>query len=138
MSPPNNPPVQPAKPGGSRFGNLVAALAYSDFRVLWASTISNQLGQGMQQVLLGFLVFDMTGSGGMVGAVFAMRSAPNLLVGLAAGSVTDRLDRRTVMRFSVIGMAAASSALAFLLLTERQAIWNIMAITFLLGTLQSE
>ena len=41
---------------------LVAALRYPDFRVLWASTVSNQLGQGMQQVLLGWLVFEMTGS----------------------------------------------------------------------------
>ena len=54
-------------------GQMLADLRYSDFRVLWISTVSNQLGQGMQQVLLGWLVFDLTGSGGMVGAVFASR-----------------------------------------------------------------
>ena len=38
-------------------GQMLGALRYSDFRVLWISTVSNQLGQGMQQVLLGWLVF---------------------------------------------------------------------------------
>ena len=46
------------------------ALRYPDFRVLWLSTVSNQLGWGMQQVLLGWLVFEMTGNAGMVGAIF--------------------------------------------------------------------
>ena len=69
---------------------LSNALRYPDFRVLWFSTVSNQLGWGMQQVLLGWLVFDMTGNAGMVGAIFAARSAPNLVVGLVAGSITDR------------------------------------------------
>ena len=82
----------------SRIGQLLAAFRYSDFRVLWISTVSNQLGQGMQQVLLGWLVFEITGSGAMVGAVFAARSAPNLVVGFLAGSVTDRLDRRLLIR----------------------------------------
>ena len=30
---------------------LAIALRYPDFRVLWLSTVSNQLGWGMQQVL---------------------------------------------------------------------------------------
>ncbi len=116
-------------------GRLLAALRFADIRVLWLSTLSNQFGMGMQQVGLGWLVFELTGSGGMVGAIFAVRSAPNLVVGLAAGSITDRVDRRTLMRVSVWGMTAIASAVALLLFTGSLTVWQLMLFTFLLGTL---
>lgn len=121
----------------SRYGRLLPALRYPDFRVLWLSTVSNQLGQGMQQVILGWLVFDMTGSGGMVGAVFAARSAPNLIVGFVAGAATDRLDRRTIMRLAVIGMMLVALSLAALAFTDRLAIWHLILFTLVLGTMQA-
>ncbi|MFQ6027012.1 MAG: hypothetical protein ACE5Q6_05920, partial [Dehalococcoidia bacterium] len=58
----------------SRWGGLLAALRYADFRVLWLSTLSNQLGTGMQHVLLGWLILEMTGSGGMVGRSAGIRA----------------------------------------------------------------
>jgi MFS family permease len=105
--------------------------------MLWISTVSNQLGQGMQHVVLGWLVFDLTGSSGMVGAIFAARAAPNLLVGLIAGSVTDRVDRRTLMRVAVWGMGLASLGAGLLLTTGNLAIWQLMLFTFSLGTFQA-
>ena len=122
---------------GSRFRAFLNAFRYPDFRVLWISTISNQLGLGMQQVALGWLVFELTGSVGMVGVMFAMRSAPNLVVGFIAGPVTDRIDRRLVMRVSVFGMLAISLAGALYLYAGFLAIWPIMLGTFLLGVAQA-
>ena len=137
MSLAENPGAQPPKITPSRYDRLVEAFRFPDIRTLWVSTVSNQLGQGMQQVVLGWLVFEMTGSGGMVGAIFAARSAPNLIVGLAAGSITDRLDRRALMRFSLWGTALAALAVALLLFTNQLTVWQLMLITFLLGTLQA-
>ncbi len=116
---------------------LVIALRYPDFRVLWLSTVSNQLGWGMQQVLLGWLVFDLTGSGGMVGAIFAARSAPNLVVGLAAGSVTDRFDRRLVMRLSCAAMMVISLVVAWLLFAGLLSVWLLLLSAFLMGAAQA-
>jgi MFS family permease len=121
-------------PGPNR---LLAAMRYSDFRVLWVSTVLNQLGHGMQPVLLGWLVLDLTGSGGMVGAVFAARSLPNLIVGLAAGSVTDRLDRRRLLRLSTAGMALAGTAIGVLLLTDLLTVWELMVFAFVLGAMHA-
>ncbi|MEK7814949.1 MAG: MFS transporter, partial [Chloroflexota bacterium] len=84
-----------------------------------------------------WLVYDMTGSGGMVGAIFAMRSAPNLLVGFAAGSITDRLDRRTLLRLSAFGTALVPLAVALLLFTGQLTVWQLMLATFFMGTLQA-
>lgn len=140
MGPSDNP--TPPKAGSpsiqrSRYLRLVSALHYPDFRVLWLSTVSNQLGQGMQQVLLGWLIYDITGSPGMVGAVFAARSAPNLLVGFAAGSITDRLDRRSLMRIATFGEALGSLTMALLLFAEQLLAWQLLLFAFFLGTQQA-
>ncbi|MCY4366947.1 MAG: MFS transporter [Chloroflexi bacterium] len=116
---------------------MAMALRYPDFRVLWLSTVSNQLGWGMQQVLLGWLVFDMTGSAGMVGAVFAARSAPNLIVGLVAGSITDRFDRRAIMRLSCAAMLVLSMLASWLLFADGMTIWLLLGTTFMLGAAQA-
>ena len=69
----------------------------------------------MQQVLLSWVALAMTDSSSMVGVIFAVRSAPNLLVGFVAGAMTDRLDRRLLMRLTVGGTALASWGIAWLL-----------------------
>jgi MFS family permease len=112
-------------------------LEYREIRVLCLSTISNQLAQGIQQVVLGLLVWQDTGSPLMVGVIFAARSAPNLAVGLVAGSITDRIDRRKIMTLTVWGMAAIAFMVAGLFLTGRLDLWHLLVSTFLLGTLQA-
>lgn len=113
------------------------ALRYPDFRMLWLSTIANQLGWGMQQVLLGWLALEMTGNAGMVGVVYAARSAPNLVVGLLAGSITDRFDRRLIMRLSCAAMLALCLILSWLLFSGRLTVWLLLLNTFLLGAAQA-
>ena len=116
---------------------LVAALRYPDFRVLWLSTVANQLGWGMQQVLLGWLIFDMTGSGGMVGTIFAVRSLPNLVIGMAAGSITDRFDRRLIMRLSCAALMLISLAVAWLQFADLLTVGPLLLATFLMGSAQA-
>lgn len=123
----------------------LAALRYPDFRTLWLSTVANQLGWGMQQVLLGWLILDLTGSAGMVGVIYAVRSLPNLVVGLAAGSLADRFDRRRIMRYSCAAMLTLSLLMAWALFDSRLAAANgsallvglLLASTFLMGVAQA-
>ena len=137
MSSANNPGERDLGTEGSRYTRLMANLRYPDFRVLWVSTVSNQLGQGIQHVVLGWLVFDLTDSGGMVGVIYALRSAPNLIVGFAAGSITDWLDRRTLMRGVAWGQMLVASVLALLAFSGRLELWHLMLLTFMLGTLHA-
>jgi hypothetical protein len=132
----NQPPASSNAPT-SPIGKLVDAFRFADFRVLWSSTLFNQMGQGMQQVALGWLVLELTDSAGMVGVVFAVRSSPNFLVGFAAGSITDRLDRRLVMRASVLGMAILAVLSALLLYLDALPVWGLLLVAFLMGVGQA-
>ena len=137
MSTSPDPVPQSTQSRRSSWVNVFAALEYPDIRVLCLSTLSNQLGQGIQQLVLGLLVWQDTESPLMVGLVFAVRSAPNLAVGLIAGSITDRIDRRKIMTLSVWGMAAISFILAWLFLTGSPPVWELFLAASLLGTLQA-
>jgi MFS family permease len=113
-----------------------SALWSTDFRMLWLATISSHLGIGMQQVLLGWLVLAMTGSDSMVGILYAVRSTPNLVVGLVAGALSDRLDRRLLMRLSLLGMMLTSLAVAAWLFADRLQVWQLLVYAGLFGALQ--
>ena len=141
MSTSPDPVPQPTQPRRTSWVNVFAALEYPDIRVLCLSTMSNQLAQGIQQVVLGLLVLQYTESHLMVGVIYAARSAPNLAVGLIAGSITDRIDRRQIMTLTVWGMATLAFIVAALFLTGRLTEWQLSYVlllsTFLLGTLQA-
>ncbi len=54
-------------------------------------------GTAMSFVVLPILVFELTGSAGLTGLVFASRLIPYLLFGLIAGPVADRWNRRRLI-----------------------------------------
>lgn len=109
------------------------ALRYRDFRWLWAGTFCSTGGQWIQQATLGWVVYDITGSGTLLGAVLAMRAIPMLLLAPVSGVVADRYDRRRALAASqlliVIISAGMSAALAFGWLRT----WHLFAFSLLAG-----
>ena len=121
----------------SRWLKIFESLSYADMKVLCISTFSNQISQGIQQVILGYMVLILTDSHIMVGVVYATRSAPNLLVGLVAGSITDRIDRRILMSIAVWSMALISLLMAALIFAGYLSVWGLIFSTFFLGSFQA-
>ncbi len=109
----------------------------TEMPVLWLATVIYHLGLGMQQVVLGWVVLALTHSDAMVGAIFAVRSAPNLVVGFAAGALTDRYDRRALMRLAAFGMAGISFIVAWLAYSEQLTVWPLLLGTGALGVWQA-
>ena len=137
MAMPNQPRTDSRSNVRRRTNRLAFALHTPGFPVLWGATLSGQLGGGMQQVLLGWLVLSMTDSSSMVGVLFAVRSAPNLLAGFAAGAITDRHDRRMLMRLTGCGMALVSGLIAWLWWMGHLHIWQLLLCAGLFGLLQA-
>lgn len=91
----------------------------------------------MQTVLLGWVVLDMTHASSMVGLLFAIRSTPNVFVGFVAGALTDRLDRRTLMRLTTVGLVLVSWLLAWRWWGGTLSLWHLLLCTGMLGLLQA-
>src|SRR3954468_24201392 len=83
-------------PRSGRFQTL-SSLQYRDYRFLWVGTLFMSAGQWIQQVTLGWLIYDMTGSSVLLGVLQAVRAMPFLLVSPVAGAIVDRFDHRKQM-----------------------------------------
>src|SRR3954471_2505697 len=94
-SPTGEAPI-PTKSSSSRFKTF-SSLRYRDYRFLWVGTLFMSAGQMIQQVTLGWLVYDLTNSTVLLGVLQAVRALPFLLVTPMAGVWVDRFDRRKMM-----------------------------------------
>ncbi len=93
-----------------------SSLQYRDFRILWSSTLLYSLGSGMEQVAVGWLVFDLTGSAFLVGVASAARMAPFFFLGALSGVVADWVDRRVLLQSITLGGSLVVGLMALLLL----------------------
>ncbi len=90
----------------------------------------------MQFLILGWLVLELTDSPAQLGLMVAIYGAPNLAMLMFGGIVADRLDRRWLLFYSRVVVAALIFAAATLTVYEIINIWYIYAIAFTLGTIQ--
>lgn len=77
--------------------SLWAPLAYRDFALLWGGFVVSHVGDSMQLHAQAWLVTELTRSGLAVGAVAVAQALPRLVLGLFAGVVVDRVDRRRLL-----------------------------------------
>ena len=82
--------------------STLAPLRHRDFRRLWTGTFFATAGQWIQQATLGWVVYEVTGSPALLGAVLGVRAIPMLLLAPLTGVVADRFDRRYALAASSV------------------------------------
>ena len=95
------------------------------------------MAQGMQFLVLGLLVLDITGSSIQLGLVVFAYGIPNLAFALLGGIIADRANRLRLLISTRLVVSVLVLALAILKITDLVEIWHIYAIMFLLGTVQA-
>ena len=109
------------------------SLGIKDFRLLWGSTVLYSLATGMEQVSVGWLIFELTGSELMVGVGAAARMVPFFALGLLSGAIADRWERRWLLRIGSAAAAAVALAMGLLLLGGLESVWIVIGLVALLG-----
>ncbi|MET9921444.1 MFS transporter [Streptomyces sp. NPDC006435] len=88
-----SPRPAPREPGAAGARHALASLRSSPgFRLLWVSNLFFYGGAWTQTMVLGWLVFETTGSEFLLAVFTAVRLAP-MLLGPFAGVLSDRYDR---------------------------------------------
>lgn len=100
----------PLRPGGRFAGGL---WRLPSFRLLILATLASAAGTWLAGVALVLDVFDRTGSASWVGVLLVAEFVPLVLVGLAAGPLLDRVDRRRLLVGSDLVRAAVFATLPF-------------------------
>ncbi len=112
---------------------LLSSFRSRDFRLLWLSTLISSAGMSMQQIAVGWLVLEMTNSPLSLGIASASRMAPFLLLGMIAGTMADRLNRRNLL-MAVNGLAAVYSlSMALVVIAGVVQFWHVVTLTLLFG-----
>ena len=109
------------------------ALRYPDYRYLWLGQLGHSAAMWMEQVVRPLLILELTGSALQVGLVVALRMAPQLIFGIAAGVIADRHDKRRVLMLSQAVTLLMHLTLAVLILTHKIAVWHVLVTAFISG-----
>jgi MFS transporter, DHA1 family, staphyloferrin A biosynthesis exporter len=114
-----------------------SSLTFRNFRFLLTGTILSNAGQWIQQVTLSWLVYDMTGSGTILGTINVVRSVASLSMLPMAGLLVDRTNRRRLMMLTNGWLFTITLGLGILLLLGHYNIALLFIFAFLGGLIQT-
>ena len=113
--------------------NLRQALdANAFFHYFWASTYSTA-GRALHATVIGYIVYDLSHSGFLLGLVAFMQMVPQLLLAPIVGVVVDRVDRRRILMLESATQVVSLLILGLLALTGNLSVPAIAAIVVVVG-----
>lgn len=86
---------------------------YKKFLLLWSGELVSAIGGGLTSFGLTVYVFSRTGSAASTALVALLAFLPNLILGMPAGVLADRMDRRLLM---MLGDGLSALGLIYILL----------------------
>ncbi|MBI2164779.1 MAG: MFS transporter [Chloroflexi bacterium] len=110
-----------------------SSLEHRDFRYFWASTFFASAAQWIQQITIGWLVYQMTGSAFLLGAINGVRALPFLFVSPIAGVLADRFERRGLLVGTQVALGVLAILFAVGVQTGRIEVWHIFLFSLLTG-----
>ena len=126
------PPAAKSVRGGGLRLRTFSSLRHRDYRLLWFSTLFSSTGQWMENIALSWLVWQLTGSPLLLGAVNGVRALPFFLSPLA-GVAADRVDRKKLMLVTQVAVVVLSFSMAALVFFDVVEVWHVFVFTLLLG-----
>jgi MFS family permease len=112
---------------------MFSSLRHRDYRYLWSGTLMMSAGQWVQQVTLGWLIYDLTGNAMLLGALNGLRALPFLITGPMAGVAADRMDRRKLLLRTQWVLVATALLFGLLVWSPFLHVWHIFVFTLITG-----
>ncbi|HEY2991045.1 MAG TPA: MFS transporter [Candidatus Binatia bacterium] len=110
-----------------------SSLRHVNYRYLWSSTVLMSAGQWIQQVTLGWLLYDLTGSAVLLGALNGVRALPFLVAGPIAGVAADRTDRKKLMLNTQYVLIVTAIGMGILVAAGHLQPWHLFVFTLITG-----
>ena len=106
---------------------------YRDYRFLWAATFLSSSGFWLQQVVIGWLAYDITRSPFLTSVAMGLDALPILLAGPLGGLVADAFDKRKLLISAYLYQSVVTISFASFVLLGTVAIWHMFAFILLTG-----
>ena len=127
----------PTAAGGQRILEAISALRHRNYRLYWFGQLFSVLAQNMEHVAQGWLVLELTNSPLALGVTGLAHAIPTITLTLIGGAIADRADRRRIMIASQCCTALMFLILAVLVLTKLAALWHVMVLAFISGSIRA-
>jgi MFS family permease len=121
------------------FGKLFSGRTFTslrehyNYRLYFSGQFLSQIGTWLQSAAMAWLVLQLTHSAFAVGLLSFWQFGPYLLLGLFGGAISDRLDHRTTLIATQVGLAVCSGIMAILTFTHIVTAWEAFAIAAIRG-----
>jgi MFS family permease len=113
------------------------AFRYGDYRWLWIGNTFSSAAMWVQQTTMGWVAYDLTGSGALLGAINSVRNLPTVFAAPVAGLAADRYSRNTVIASSQLFLFLNAILLAAALEFHVLHAWHLFAFAIIAGTLNA-
>lgn len=98
---------------------------FGKFLLLWSGELISSIGGGLTSFGLGVYVFNMTGSAAKMALITLAGFLPTILLGIPAGILADKYDRRLLM---MIGDGCSALGIVYILICMMQGGASILQI----------
>jgi MFS family permease len=122
---------------GPRLAFMMRALRHRNYRLFFSGQLVSLLGSWMTQIATTWLVYRLTGSPLMLGAVGFAGQIPAFLLSPVAGVWVDRLPRHRLLVVTQVLAMLQSLGLAFLTLTGHIDIRHIVVLMIFQGLINA-
>lgn len=120
-----------------KLGSLFPALTHRNFQLYTFGQIISLVGFWLQQVGIGYFVFQLTHSEFWVGAAAAIMGLPFLLFTNFAGVYIDRLDKKKILLFTQATEAVVDIILGILIITNHATLPIVLVAIFIVGIINA-
>ncbi|MGA3045898.1 MAG: MFS transporter [Terracidiphilus sp.] len=121
----------------SDFSHAWRALRHRNFRLFFGGQSISLIGTWMTRIATSWLVYRLTKSPLLLGTVGFAGQIPTFLLAPLAGVIVDRIDRRTILVWTQSLAMVQSLLLAWLTLTHRITIPEVLALSVMQGIINA-
>lgn len=118
-------------------GFMFRALKHRNFRLFFGGQSISLVGTWMQRTAMSWLIYRLTGSTVLLGTVVFADQIPTFFLSPLAGVFVDRWNRHRVLVITQILSLIQALVVALLILTDTIAVWHIIVLSLLLGTVNA-
>ena len=122
--------------GGAERGGaprILRSLSSRNFRLYFGGQLVSLVGTWMQMIAMSWLVYRLTNSALWLGIIGFAGQVPTFVLAPVAGVAADRWNRRNIQLVTQTLSMLQAFLLAFLVWSDRAAVWQIVAMGLLLG-----
>ena len=120
-----------------RWHFLLRALAHRNYRLFFSGQSLSLIGTWMTRIATSWLVYRLTGSAWMLGAVGFLGQVPTFLLGPFAGVWVDRWSRHRTLVWTQLLSMVQSFALAVLAFSGHISVWHIALLSIMQGVINA-